>query len=333
MSLKLDELEDLSALSMRRSNVFEHAIRHSRLPLCISDANQPDMPIVFANEAFCELSGYSLSEILGRNCRFLQGPDTTPESVQEIRDALKSQEVTMVELVNYRKNGEKFINALQIGPIFDDDGNLIAIFGSQLDVTQAREIERRDAALRTSELVHRLRNIVNVMRVVIKLSGRSETDIEAYGEKIANRLVALGQAHLDTLTDDRPKFIKVADLAQALLLAYAPLGEQQFKFTGPEIAVPHNTVTTLTLLLHELATNAVKHGSLGAAGGVVELEWRLTEEEHLHLTWRERHGPKVDEPTRKSGSGIVEALIASSSGTLEFDWDPEGLAVDLVLPF
>ncbi|QXT38152.1 PAS domain-containing protein [Gymnodinialimonas ceratoperidinii] len=322
----------MSALTMRRNNVFEHAIRHSRLPLCISDPSLPDMPIVFANEAFCNLTGYSVDDILGRNCRFLQGPETTPESVQEIRDALASHEVTMVELVNYRKNGEKFINALQLGPVFDDDGKLIYFFGSQLDVTEARERERREAALRTSELVHRLRNIVNVMHVVIKISGRSETDIKAYGEKIANRLVALGQAHLDTLTDEQPKFLKIRDLAHALLLAYAPLGEQQFKFKGPDLELPHDTVTTLTLLLHELATNAVKHGSLGAVGGVVELEWAETDDEHLHLKWRERFGPTVVKPTRKSGLGIVETLITTSSGKLSFDWDPEGLVVDLMLP-
>ncbi|MEX1233982.1 MAG: PAS domain-containing protein [Roseovarius sp.] len=130
MSLDLKDAISLSPETIRENDIFAHAIRHSRLPLCISDPSKPDEPIVFANRAFCDLTGYEESEIIGRNCRFLQGPETTPESVEEIRAAMTSREVTMVEIVNYRKNGEKFINALQIGPIFDQDDQLIFRFGS-----------------------------------------------------------------------------------------------------------------------------------------------------------------------------------------------------------
>ena len=116
----------LSPENMRSNAVFEHAIRHSRLALCITDPSQPDEPIVFANPAFCDLTGYDEEDFIGKNCRFLQGPETTDESLEQIREALSSDGVAMVEIVNYRKSGEKFINALQIGPVFDEDGNLVS---------------------------------------------------------------------------------------------------------------------------------------------------------------------------------------------------------------
>ncbi len=332
MSLDLKDAISLSPETIRENDIFAHAIRHSRLPLCISDPSKPDEPIVFANRAFCDLTGYEEAEIIGRNCRFLQGPETTPESVEEIRAAMTSREVTMVEIVNYRKNGEKFINALQIGPIFDQDDQLIFRFGSQLDISVNRAKERQTAELRTSELLHRLKNIVNVMSVVIKMTGRDETDPEQYSEKVIERLVALGQTHFDTLTSERPRELKFEHLARTLLLAYAPLGERQVKFDGPDVDLTGDVVTSLTLLLHELATNSVKHGSLGSDTGRVELSWTLSEDNKFDMTWRELGGPPVTPPSKESGADIVSKLITASNGALHFDWQPGGLVVTLNLP-
>ncbi len=332
MSLDLKDVVSLSPESLRSNDVFAHAIRHSRLPLCISDPTLPDEPIVFANQAFCDLTGYDEDDFIGRNCRFLQGAETTRASVDAIRAALSSNEVTMIEIVNYRKNGEKFINALQIGPVLDDDGQLIFRFGSQMDISSAREAERKAAALRTSELLHRLKNIVNVMSVVIKMTGRTETDPKEYSDKVIARLVALGQTHFDTMTDEAPTALEFEHLARTLLLAYAPLGERQVHFSGPEVTLSGGMVTSLTLLLHELATNAVKHGSLGAVDGRVNLSWRVSEQGEFHMIWEEHGGPEVETPERESGAGIVGNLVRASDGALHFDWQADGLIVTLDLP-
>ena len=332
MSLDLKDIVSLSPDTIRDNDVFAHAIKHSRLPLCITDPTRPDEPIVFANQAFCELTGYDEADFIGRNCRFLQGPETSRDSIAKIRDAMASRDVAMIEIVNYRKNGEKFINALQIGPVFDDDGTLIFRFGSQLDISANRERERRDAELRTAELLHRLKNIVNVMSVVIKMTGRTETDPEEYSEKVIQRLVALGQTHFETLTDDRPRALQFEHLARTLLLAYAPLGEEQVRFHGAPAELSGDMVTSLTLLMHELATNSVKHGSLGSEAGHVDLSWRITDAGDFSMIWQERDGPAVTQPTDQSGSGIVSRLIAASNGALHFDWQPAGLIVTLNLP-
>ena len=317
---------------MRENAVFAHTIKHSRLPLCITDATLPDEPIVFANKAFCDLTGYDESDFIGRNCRFLQGPDTARASVEAIHTALAARDVAMIEIVNYRKNGEKFINALQIGPIYDEAGNLIFRFGSQLDITATRERERLDAELRAQELLHRLKNIVNVMSVVIKMTGRTESDPSTFSEKVIQRLSALGQAHFDTLPGDRAHAPLFKQVAKTLLLAYAPLGEGQVNFHGADVTLCSSTVTSLTLLLHELATNSVKHGSLGSETGHVDLSWSLSDENEFTLIWQERGGPVVAPPVRENGTDIVSKLIAASSGSLHFDWQADGLAVRLKLP-
>ncbi|RLJ36142.1 PAS domain S-box-containing protein [Litoreibacter meonggei] len=331
-TIKMLETAEFTAEDTPNNTVFAHAIQYSRLPLCLTDPTKPDEPIVFANPAFCELTGYAEEDFIGKNCRFLQGPETTQESVDQIRQALTSNAVAMVEIVNYRKSGEKFINALQIGPVFDDDGNLIFHFGSQLDISIVREQERQLAALKNEELLHRLKNIVNVMTIVIKMTGRSETDPQEYSKKIVDRLTALGQAHFAAISTNALNTMHLKELAQMLLIAYAPLGESQVLLSGDDVVIPEQSVTSLTLLLHELATNAVKHGSLGVEGGMVDLTWQVKDTGELYLKWEERHGPAVSRSTRESGSGIVSTLIAASGGSLTFDWKATGLIAELDLP-
>lgn len=108
----------------------------------LSDPDLPDNPIVYANKAFEEISGYSHEEIAGRNCRFLQGEDRDQDGLQTIREALKRNEPCVVTLRNYRKNGELFFNRLAIRPLLDREGRVIYYLGVQYDVThqvRARE--------------------------------------------------------------------------------------------------------------------------------------------------------------------------------------------------
>jgi PAS domain S-box-containing protein len=121
------------------------AVQMTRMPMVVSDPAQEDCPVIYCNEAFCELTGYGRAEIIGRNCRFLQGPDTDPATVRRIAAGLAEQRHVEEELYNYRKDGRGLWIALQISPIFDENGTLRYFFGSQIDITQRREAERRRA--------------------------------------------------------------------------------------------------------------------------------------------------------------------------------------------
>lgn len=145
---------------------FASAVRATRMPMLITDPRQDDNPIVFANAAFSRLTGFDRQEIQGRNCRFLQGPETDPSEVARLRDAIQKQTPIELELLNYRKDQTTFWNRLLVSPVFDADGNLAYFFASQFDVTTEKErltrlqrdrdeleleVERRNVELRASE--------------------------------------------------------------------------------------------------------------------------------------------------------------------------------------
>ncbi len=138
---------------------FVAAVRATRMPMIITDPRQHDNPVVFANDAFCRLSGYTRQEILGRNCRFLQGPETDPGTVERIREAVRAVQPIEIDIRNIRKNGEPFWNRLLLAPVFDSSGHLAYFFASQVNVTLERErlagLQTDNAAL-MAELTDRL---------------------------------------------------------------------------------------------------------------------------------------------------------------------------------
>jgi PAS domain S-box-containing protein len=124
-----------------RGNIFFAAVEMTRMPMIITDPRQPDNPIVFANGAFFDLTGYTDEDVLGRNCRLLQGPDTDRRTVDELRQAIAEERAIAVDILNYKKDGKPFWNALFLGPIFDRDGTLLYFFASQMDISERRSTE------------------------------------------------------------------------------------------------------------------------------------------------------------------------------------------------
>ncbi|MFG6581865.1 PAS domain-containing protein [Sulfitobacter sp. 1A12779] len=314
-------------------DVLGKVVRYARLPLCITDPTLPDNPIVYVNDAFTDLTGYGLDEIVGQNCRFLQGPETTRESVDAVREILLARRVDTVEIVNYRKDGSRFLNALQLGPINDDDGNLVYFFGSQLDVSERRRVEREHRQLADDELLHRLRNIVNVMTAMVRLTAREEPTPAAFADKVIERLAALGAAHFDTIGRSDQHEVDFETLMGPIMRAYTSATEDQINLTGANPLISHRLVSPLTLALHELATNAVKHGSLSSDTGRVMLDITILQEPaRLRFVWRETGGPKVIKSPRNSGSRIIQSLTRAVGGTLHYDWQPEGLIATAEFP-
>ena len=134
------ELERRDALpAALRNDLLFAAMRLRRMAIVFSDPNQPDNPIVYCNAAFVEQSGYPASEVIGRNCRFLQGPATDRATVRRIRAALDAGQGFNEELYNYRRDGRGFWNALYVSPITDADGRVLYFLGSQTDVTARRQ--------------------------------------------------------------------------------------------------------------------------------------------------------------------------------------------------
>lgn len=110
--------------------------------ITLSDPDQEDNPIIYANEMFELITGYSQEEIIGRNCRFLQGEERDQDGLEKVRAAIRERKSATVTLRNYRKNGEMFYNRFTIRPLFDREGNLIYFLGLQHDVTNQIQAER-----------------------------------------------------------------------------------------------------------------------------------------------------------------------------------------------
>ncbi|MGT2482225.1 histidine kinase famiy protein [Methylobacterium oryzae CBMB20] len=130
-----------SDVTDRKSDIFFAAVETTRMPMIVTDPRQPDNPIIFANRAFLAMTGYTPEELVGRNCRFLQGPETDRETIAQVRKAIAEKREFATEILNYRKNGSTFWNALFVSPVYNADGKLVYFFGSQLDVSRRRDAE------------------------------------------------------------------------------------------------------------------------------------------------------------------------------------------------
>src|SRR3712207_6806736 len=131
---------------MRR--LLDRAVAASANGIVITDPKLPDNPIVYVNPAFEKISGYRADEVMGRNCRFLQGEERDQPALEELRTALREEREGRVVLRNYRKDGEPFWNELYISPVHDDEGRLTNFVGVQNDITERRRFEE---ILRESE--------------------------------------------------------------------------------------------------------------------------------------------------------------------------------------
>ena len=314
-------------LTDRRELAFI-AMERTRMPMCVTDPRQPDNPIVLANKAFLELSGYSADEVVGRNCRFMQGPDTDPAVIAELRRGMAEEREVVLELINYSKDGTPFWNQLMVSPIHDDEGNLLYFFGSQLDISRRREAqELEDAEHRLlREVDHRAKNALALVQGIVRLS-RSD-DAKVYARSVQGRVDALARAHA-ILAELRWRDVPLERLIHAEV---EPFGARRVSVSGPAIDLPAAHVQPLALLLHEMLANAAHHGSLSSPEGTVAISWQGSSDAELAIDWLEEGGPPPA-ADRQPGFGVtmIDAIVRRQlRGRATFDWHPEGLNGNVV---
>ena len=154
------------SLEERRSNRQRliRSIRSSPIASIVTDPNAPDNPIIAVNKQFEQLTGYAENELLGRNCRVLAGPQTEREPLAALRNSVANATPVVAELVNYRKDGKPFVNAVMIAPVLDDDGKLAYFVGSQMAVDRPLlDNPREEAVARVSGLTPQQRKVLRLM--------------------------------------------------------------------------------------------------------------------------------------------------------------------------
>lgn len=168
------------------------AVDEAPVGITISDPSLPDNPLIYLNDAYVEMTGYSKEYVLGRNCRFLQGPDTEEEPIAEMSKAIEKQEPVSVELLNYREDGTPFWNRVTIAPLFDEEGDLSHYVGFQEDVTERKEAEaiakQRADSLREERqalerVLGRVSGLINdVSHVLVNAATREEVEQQVCSE-------------------------------------------------------------------------------------------------------------------------------------------------------
>ena len=206
---------------------------------------------------------------------------------------------------------------------------------AQREIAERKQAEA-DRLLILRELNHRVKNLFAVAVGMIGMTARTATSPQQMAATLTGRLRALASAHdlirPSVASDNQsPHFTNVGALAERILAAHISSGQAQVSLEGPEILVGSTGATSFALVLHEVATNAAKHGSLSQATGRVSITWRI-EEGHMVLTWIERGGPTISGPPSRKGFG-AELAQMSARGQLGGDihrvWNPEGLEITL----
>ncbi len=314
-----------------RTELAFTAVERSRTPMVIVDPTEVDQPIVLANQAFLALTGYSAEEVIGSNCRILQGRDTNPAVVLKVRCAIEAAEEIDIEVLNYRKDGSEFWNQLHLSPIHGDDGTLLYYFGSQLDVTERRKVERLEAAERMllKEVDHRAMNALAIVGGIVRLTRAETTPL--YAAAVQRRVQALAKAH--TLLAE----LGWRDVPLHLLihLHTDAFSERQIDLDGPEVLLAGHLVQPLALVLHELVINCATHGAFSRPSGSLAIRWACSQEPRkLEVEWKETGGPppSLERPSG-FGSSMMKGIINRQlGGRLRRSWETEGMRAHISLP-
>ena len=204
--------------------ILNRAVAAVRNGIIIADAQQPDYPIIYCNPAFEEITGYSQAEILGRNCRFLQGPATDPTVTVQIRDALQNGRECRVVLKNYRKDGTPFWNELTISPVRDDAGRLTHFVGIQNDITARKEAEEAQ-----QETVQRLQEAYQQAIVYAQ-----ELKGEILERRRAEAALRENEGRLHSVVENALDGIITID-EQGLIDSFNPAAERIFGYSAAEV--------------------------------------------------------------------------------------------------
>src|SRR5664280_1384305 len=309
------------------------------MAMVLTDATEPDNPIIFANESFLSLTGYDWEEVLGKSFNFLMAHGADAEALKRIKAEYEGSFSSGTEVLYRRKDGSEFWAAVFISPVRDAGGDIVQYFASLVDLTKHKEDEVRSRML-IDELSHRVKKILSTVQSIVWQTLRTTTDPMAIRQSIESRLFALSRSH-DLLTREKWESAGLHDLVHDAVEPFVVSGGRadRIVITGENIRFPPKAALALGVAFNELATNAVKYGALSNAVGSILIGWTMEMApvgKRLLLSWTEKGGPAVTPPAHKGfGSRVLERGLAHElEGTVHLDYRPDGLVctMDITLP-
>lgn len=274
--------------------------------------------------------GWSEEEMLGRPADvFFTAEDRAADLAGQEMDSAREKGRGIDERWHQRKDGSQFWASGEMMPLRDDLGLHVGYVKILRDRTAQREAElQRDDLMR--ELSHRMKNQLAMVQAIASQTFRTAKTLEEGREAISARLAALARAQ-DILTSTHWNAAEISLIVDEALRPHRS-GEGRITASGPALQLSSDQGLGLSLVIHELATNAVKYGSLSVEEGSVAIDWDLSAEGVFSFHWQESGGPIVEIPTRTGfGSRLIERIVAPYfDGTGKLHFEPAGVRFELV---
>jgi PAS domain S-box-containing protein len=255
-------------------------------------------------------------------------------------DAMKKAAETRTEYnIEYRvtraDDGTRVWVAAQGQTLYDKSGTFTGMTGVVQDITDRKHAEERQQLL-IRELHHRVKNTLATVQAIVGSTARTASSIDEFYQGFVGRIVSLARTH-NLLTEDLWQKAPLEELIQTELGPYEDEARNRIVIDGPHVELPSEAAVPIGMAIHELTTNAAKHGALSTFGGQVEVQWRVEPGEPrptLHFTWTEHGGPRVTQPTRQGfGSRLLQRVLATQlQAQVTMDFQEEGLRFSMTMP-
>lgn len=293
-----------------------------------------------ANEAYYQLVGRR--EIIGKPLLEAlpeigsQGFDKLLDQVYRTQETYVGRGISVYLKRDPLKEPEQRFLDFVFQPIRDGNGHVTGIFAEGSDVTERVRSEQHQELL-LNELNHRVKNTLTTVQSITSQTLRTASSMQSAQEAIESRLFALSRVH-DVLTRENWDGAWIQEVLGHAMRPYQTAGHSRIQCSGDDVRLPPNTTLALAMALQELATNAVKYGSLSSVTGEVVIAWHVDhtrERPHLMLTWEERGGPPVAPPTRRGfGTRLIERSLAQGqlAGEARIDFAPGGVVCTIDAP-
>ena len=297
--------------------------------------SEPDGTVTWFNDGWSIYHGLPVEALGGSGWGVLH-PDDIEASRASLEAGFRSkQPVSMVNRIR-RNDGVYRWFLVRMQPEFDGDGEVSAWFGAATDIDDLKRSQGQQQLL-IAELQHRTRNLLGIVHSVAAQTMRGSTSLDDFSERFNNRLGALSRVQSFL---SQSSAIGIGDVLHAELAAHGiDSNDPRIILEGPSAALPTGCVQPLALGLHELTTNALKHGAFATPSGHLAVRWSIdteTESPSLRLEWRESGVlmPDHDRPMRRGfGLNLIERGLPYQLGTsTRMAFSPGGLVCDLVLP-